>query len=374
MADFAAQHTGPEAMPACGICLGEAGRLSRVLNRHFTPVTHDLLPAVAAPGQLSAATIMEERRSLFLPSRQFYILGHPVDKSPSPDMHNAAFKRVGLPWTYSKFDDETIDKFVETALAAPDFGGASVTIPHKQAIMPHLDEISPAASAIGAVNTVVVQEPEPGVRRLYGDNTDWIGIRRPIAALLRDDAACEGVAVVVGAGGTAMAAVYAMQSLDLPVLVFNPRTPSKGHDLAARFAGSDGAATPTAGLDAIDKASVEAACAALGLEAPAVRAVVCTLPASAAFTLPEWMVADDAASKPAVLDVVYKPPLTPLIQQAMETGCGYVLGSKMLLEQGVEQSAIWTSRRAPRADIAAALLANMEGQDGLGVVSEGLAR
>ena len=48
MGEFAAQHEGPDAMPACGICLGEAGRLSRVLNRHFTPVTHDLLPAVAA--------------------------------------------------------------------------------------------------------------------------------------------------------------------------------------------------------------------------------------------------------------------------------------------------------------------------------------
>ena len=76
--------------------------------------------------------------------------------------------------------------------------------------------------------------------------------------------------------------------------------------------------------------------------------------------------------KPAVLDVVYKPPLTPLIRQAMETGCGFVMGSKMLLEQGVEQSAIWTNRRAPRADIAAALLKNMEGQEGLDVVEVGL--
>ena len=256
-----------------------------------------------------------------------------------------------------------------------------MTIPHKQAIMPHLDEISPAARAIGAVNTVVVQEPAPGVRRLYGDNTDWIGIRRPIAALLRDNAAAgaasggksDGVAMVVGAGGTAMAAVYAMQSLGLPVLVFNPRTPSKGHDLAARFSSKgNGGMTPTAGLDAVDQASFEAACTALGLGAPSVRAVVCTLPASAEFTLPEWMVEGAAAPKPAVLDVVYKPTLTPLISQAMETGCGFVMGSKMLLEQGVEQSAIWTGRRAPRADIAAALLKNMEGQEGLDVVEEGL--
>ena len=75
---------------------------------------HEALGAAAAPGQMSASAIMEERRRLFLAPKDFYLLGSPIGKSPSPDMHNAAFARVGLPWAYSLFDTEDVATFADS--------------------------------------------------------------------------------------------------------------------------------------------------------------------------------------------------------------------------------------------------------------------
>ena len=109
-------------------------------------------------------------------------------------------------WFYS------VEEFIKSPLFnSPSFGGASVTIPHKQAIMPHLDEITPSATKIGAVNTIIVENNSNRV--LIGDNTDWIGIYNPIKRLLRTSG--EGYALILGAGGTARAAAYAAQELGL---------------------------------------------------------------------------------------------------------------------------------------------------------------
>ena len=147
-------------------------------------------------------------------------------------MHNAAFNACGLPHAYSVLElpealaDPTspaADAF-RAFVRAPNFGGLSVTIPHKEVLRPYLDELTPAAAAIGAVNTVT---PTPAVVApdgvatlaksppvLTGDNTDWIGIVRCVeAALRRGGRSLEAKhlkAVVVGSGGTARAACYAL--------------------------------------------------------------------------------------------------------------------------------------------------------------------
>ena len=331
--------------PCVGICLGEAGQLSRVINRRFTPVTSDCLPFVAAPGQISAPHIMHMRRSLFLVPKKFYLLGNPISQSPSPDMHNAAFDRIGLPWHYDRFETDRVEDFAEQVLQSEDFGGASVTIPHKQSIMSFLDELTPAAQAVGAVNTIVVQR-EQGKRRLFGDNTDWLGILRPVRKELEDQGwegsgaglAATEVAVVVGAGGTAKAAVYAMRALGLAVIVVN-RTPEKGQALADYFATvpSTGSwqgtqqSPPVGSIASLeDEAAFQAAVRkTTGASGPiAVRALVSTVPASAAFQAPDWLFQSvaveaegDVTSKggeglrTVFLDAVYKPPLTALIRQ-----------------------------------------------------------
>ncbi|ETW01505.1 3-phosphoshikimate 1-carboxyvinyltransferase, variant [Aphanomyces invadans] len=142
-------------MPCIALCTTEAGKLSRVLNRTLTPVTHPALPVAAAPGQLSIQEIESLRRSLgMVQGKQFYLFGSPIQHSPSPRMHNAAFRALHLPHVYSLHDATDIATF-EALLHSPEFGGASVTIPLKVDIIPYLSRLSPAATAIGAVNTII---------------------------------------------------------------------------------------------------------------------------------------------------------------------------------------------------------------------------
>ncbi|KMU82682.1 pentafunctional AROM polypeptide [Coccidioides immitis H538.4] len=149
-------------IPVIAINMGEKGRLSRILNGFMTPVSHPKLPFKAAPGQLSAQDI---RKGLSLMGeiepRKFAIFGKPVSASRSPTMHNALFAQVGLPHAYSRLETDNVED-VREFIHAPDFGGASVTIPLKLDIMPLLDEISPEAQVIGAVNTIVPIPRGPG--------------------------------------------------------------------------------------------------------------------------------------------------------------------------------------------------------------------
>lgn len=273
-------------VPYIGLCLTETGKLSRVLNERYTPVTHENLPFTAAPGQMSSKEIMHHRTELGLClPRSFFLFGSPISASPSPDMHNAGFRTSGLPHEYSLCEGEDPAVMVE-ALSRPDFGGASVTIPHKQNVLTLLDEVSEAAKTIGAVNTVIVgTDPETGARRLRGDNTDWLGILRPVKARLEAsgwEQGRGGVAIVVGAGGAAMGALFAMQRLGLEVVVYN-RTPAKAEELASRFGG--------AAVSELDVETLKNACGAA-----AVDVVVSTIPAAAEFTLPEYLLESKVGS------------------------------------------------------------------------------
>lgn len=267
-------------VPYIGLCLTDLGKLSRVMNERFTPVTHEKLPFAAAPGQLSSKEIMRLRADLGIcPPRSFFLFGSPISASPSPDMHNAGFRVSGLPYEYSLCEGEDTEVMAK-ALARPDFGGASVTIPHKQNILPLLDNVSDAAQKIGAVNTVIVETDQAtGTRYLRGDNTDWLGILRPVKARLMTSGWEEGekgVALVVGAGGAAMGALFAMQRLGLQVIVYN-RTPSKAEELARRFGGM-----------AVSSLDVDTIQGAYGTRT--VDVVVSTVPAAADFTLPEYLI------------------------------------------------------------------------------------
>jgi len=108
-------------------------------------------------------------------------------------------------------------------------GRCSVTMPHKQAIIPLLSGLSPAARAIGAVNTII--RTSPGT--LLGDNTDWIGIVEPLSAVLGDRKRAR--ALVIGAGGTARAACYALQQMAFADVFVHNRTSAKAELLAAEF-------------------------------------------------------------------------------------------------------------------------------------------
>lgn len=339
--------------PIVALCLGEQGKLSRVLNSRYTPVTSKLLPFVAAPGQLTSEEIMSLRKDLgIVPAGKFCLLGHPISKSPSPAMHNAAFGHTLLPHTYDLCETEDVEAF-RARLAAADFGGASVTIPHKQAVVPLLDRIETSAERVGAVNTVVVErDARTGRRSLVGHNTDWLGIVRPVGRKLqetgRGTVGAEGkprVALVVGGGGTALAAAYAMTAgLGLKLLVFN-RTPSKAEAIVERFGGQ-----------VLTDLTPEAVLEATGGQQDSVDVVVSTIPSTAEFTLPEALL----GNKPVVMDVAYRPAETALLAQARGAGCPFVQGAEMLIAQGVEQFQLWTKRRAPEPVMRAAVYATVE--------------
>lgn len=236
-------------------------------------------------------------------------------------MHNAAFQAAKLDsvFKYGLHDTLDVNELV-ARMKAPNstLGGGSVTIPLKVDIMPHLDELSHAASAIGAVNTVIREDLADGSVRWRGDNTDWLGILRPIRKRLGQRPGLELRALVVGAGGTSMAAAYAMRQLGVRELFVFNRTLAKAQEVAARF---DAVALEVLTLEVL--ASVDV--------------VVSTIPSTAGFELPDYLVTDGLV----VLDAAYMPPVTPILAHAHARGARVIQGWEMLVEQAVEQFARW---------------------------------
>jgi pentafunctional AROM polypeptide len=259
--------------PTIALAMHAKGKLSRVLNQVMTPVTHPLLPIVAAPGQLSAAQINESRISLgMLSPLNFYLIGSPIQLSPSPAMHNAGFKQLGLPFHYHLFETLELSESLKTLLSSPDFGGASVTIPLKEKLFHVVDSYSESARSIGSINVIHRRG-----NSLFGDNTDWIGIYQLIK---QANISLDKPALVLGAGGTSRAAIYALQKLGLEILLYN-RTAENGLRLQEQF-----------GVKFID--SLE--------NIGAISILVNTISAKAEFTCPERILAHD--EKPLILDVV----------------------------------------------------------------------
>jgi pentafunctional AROM polypeptide len=257
-----------------------------------------------------------------IPVKHFYLFGSPITHSPSPLLHNTAFARCHFPWSYSKVDTIEIDRVAEV-VKGTSFGGGSVTIPLKEQVGVLCQSLSPAAQRIGAVNTLVRRDDGT----LYGDNTDWLGIHRLLHPLLTSLSPRDS-AVVIGAGGTARAALYALIHLGFSgqrLLIHNPRTPSNAVELAKEFTGT-----------AIDRLDRE------GLDGRGVRVLVSTLPSSVG-----WVVGSEGVigAGTVVLDASYVPWDTKLIGQAEKVGGKVVRGLDMLLEQGLAQFEVWTGRK-----------------------------
>jgi pentafunctional AROM polypeptide len=353
-----AAKEGKPVIPNVSLILGDIGQFSRVVNLPFTPVTHESLPFKAAPGQLTASEIMASRILMkCIQSKRYAILGHNIAYSVSPQMQGAAFAATRLPHGYGRADVETVEEFVESDFFKDDaFGGCSVTIPHKQAIIPYVDVMSDAAKTIGSVNTLIAGEVFEGnelKRVIYGDNTDWKGIFNPLERKLgvQSDDDSAGIALILGGGGTARAAAYAATKLGLKRVYYN-RTPSKAVELAESFGG-----TVVTSLDNESGDDGETSLGDVLSGGGSVKVVISTLPAAAEFVLPDWLL-DSGKDKPVIFDVNYKPYYTKLLTQAEEAGCEVVRGSEMLWEQGVGQFEAWTQRTAPYSVMKAVVLSN----------------
>ncbi|EPS94332.1 hypothetical protein FOMPIDRAFT_67286 [Fomitopsis schrenkii] len=348
--NFALQDFGrrmaatPGAKPFIGINMGVEGQLSRILNKTLSPVSHPLLPTKAAPGQLSFAQIQTALNLIGQePARRFYLFGNPIAHSMSPTLHNTAFEALGLPHSYELFETETVGEEIKAALASPDFGGASVTIPFKLDVMPLLDRLSPEAEAIGAVNTIVPRRKADGSLTLYGDNTDWVGIQQCVRASLTRSVLKTDASLVIGAGGTSRAAIYALHKLGFKTIYLFNRTRQSAQALVNAF--------PDANVVIIGELGTWPE----GGSPPLV--VISTVPASATTTAPG---VENALFLPSsifvahlqgvVIDMAYKPAETPLLALAANAAKGWqsVRGVQVLLEQGFMQFYLWTGRQCPR--------------------------
>ena len=232
------------------------------------------------------------------------ITGYPCSHSRSPALWNQLFSRYGLPYFYTSFEWPAIGEVIR---AVRDLGvrGLSVTIPFKEEVMSYLDEIDEDARAIGAVNTVVQCG---GV--LSGYNTDWLGVRAPLESLRGARAA------VLGAGGAAAAAVYALLSLEMEVTVL-ARTVEKAERLASRSGCRAGPLTSFRDLD------------------PDV--VVNATPVGMHPDRSSLLAGEDLKEGMTVFDLVYTPPETPLISLARSAGCRVIPGTEMFIHQAREQ-------------------------------------
>jgi pentafunctional AROM polypeptide len=344
-------NSKPGAKPIIAINMGLEGQMSRILNPTFSPVSHPLLPTKAAPGQLSFAEIQKALHLIGqLPSQRFVLFGTPIAYSMSPTLHNTGFQALGLPHFYELQETTEVGQEIKATITAPDFGGASVTIPFKLDVIPLLDKLSPAAKAIGAVNTIVPVRTDGTNRILYGDNTDWQGIRQCIQSR-RVHAGAIHAALVIGAGGTARAAIYALQSLGAGKIYIYNRTRKSAQVLADAF--------PSARIELLD--SIDAWPS--GIVPPNV--IVSTVPSDATATAATPSSSPGALSLspnlflyrdgPAVvIDMAYKPAVTSLLALAQSAGENWaaVRGLDVLLEQGYVQFELWTGRACPKGVVA----------------------
>lgn len=129
----------------------------------------------------------------------------------SPLLHQTVYDNLGLNWSQVPFDSTDMNLFLEL-IKNPSFYGASVTMPHKVAILKHLDALTPEGRDVGAVNTLFVREDANGNRRYMGTNTDVIGIRESFLRNAAPETFQNRPALVIGGGGAARSAVYALRT------------------------------------------------------------------------------------------------------------------------------------------------------------------
>jgi shikimate dehydrogenase len=260
------------------------------------------------------------------------IIGDRVEHSLSPALHNAAFAAAGLDWVYVPLPVRggEVGEAVR-GLRALGLRGANVTVPHKAAVIPHLDRVEGDAALVEAVNTIVVTG-----RALVGHNTDVEGVRGAIEAAC-DDSLRGAPGLILGAGGAARAAALALARLGVRLTVVN-RTPAAAERLAALVtAAVPGATCACLPLEALDE----------GLVADQMLVVNATSLGMAGAGKVPALLADTLSARQVALDVVYAPGGTDFLAGARAHRATVVDGLEMLLGQAAAAFELWTGRPAP---------------------------
>lgn len=257
------------------------------------------------------------------------LIGHPVEHSFSPPMHNSAFKHLDMDYAYVAFDvNPTNLKEAIGGAQALNIKGFNVTIPHKIEVMSYLDELDEVAGLIGAVNTI-------DFKNMKGYNTDGIGAIRAIEEVARVK---NKNVIVAGAGGASRAISFYLAKFGASSITILNRNVEKAQMLAMDIEQSGLIGDVNAGSvleisNCLSDADILVDTTPLGMhphidDEPIAKA-------------------DDMHEDLVVFDAVYNPNETVLLKEAIKAGAKPVYGIKMLLYQGAESFRIWTGRDAP---------------------------
>ena len=310
--------------------MGEVGLPARLLAlREGSALAYAPVAAATAPGQVSLQEMKHLYRAHALnPQTQvFGVIGNPIAHSLSPLLHNTAFIARKINAVYLPFLVRNLRDFLKSA---PDFGlrGFSVTLPHKQTILRHLQDCDALSADIGAVNTVVVRRDGS----LYGCNTDYVGVLR---ALEKKLPLPKSRVLILGAGGAARAAAFALSRAGAGIYVC-ARRENAARQLARAVGGEvvPRRTLRTQAFDAILNATP------IGM-----------YPHSAISPL-----APGELHCRIVMDLIYRPERTKLLKLATRKRIATVSGVEMFLAQGIAQWELWMKRRAPEAAMRRAVL------------------
>lgn len=265
-------------------------------------------------------------------TKKIGILGWPLGHSLSPIMQNAAFEALQLDYVYVPLPVHPDDLAQAVAgLKALDFTGANVTIPHKVAIMPYLDEIDSSAQLIGAVNTIVIKDGKS-----IGYNTDAEGF---IQSLTAKNVNIAGKSVVIlGAGGAARAIICGLIQHEIHQITIGARKKTKAEDFIRFFPNF----TNIEGYDwnessfnnRLRDCDILINCTPVGMTANKKE------------DLP--IIWNNVNTKAVVCDLIYNPPFTHFLVSAQNRGYMVINGSGMLVEQGALAFELWTGKQGPR--------------------------
>ncbi len=309
--NFVAVPMGDAALPARVLALRHGSALA------FAPVEY-----TTAPGQVSLESMTQLYRAnkLSRKTRVYGVIGNPIAHSLSPRLHNAGFRAAKLDAVFLPFLVRDLKDFLG-AIKPLGVRGFAITLPHKKAILRHLDSCDPIAEAIGAVNTVVVGSKG----KLHGMNTDYVGVLR---ALERRMPFRGSRVLIVGAGGAARAVAYALAQAGSSVCV-TTRRPKQAEALA-RAVGGEAIARSRVKKEFFD-------------------AIVNSTPVGMHPHEPASPLDANELNTRLVFDLIYRPRVTKLMQLAARRGIETVSGFEMFVAQGTAQWEIWTGRRAPVA-------------------------
>lgn len=281
------------------------------------------------------------------------IIGYPIGHSVSPRFQQAGLDHLSVDHQYLPYEvhPDQVGEFVASLRADPVLG-INVTVPHKEAVMPFLDEIDDWAAEAGAVNTIVNRNG-----RLAGYNTDGYGFLRALRESADLDPA-DKRALIVGAGGSARGVVQALCRASVAELLIANRTLERAETLA-ELSTERGVPARAIGLDALHSDTEVAECDLI---------VNCTSlgmhhgPDEAASPLPASRIPPSCL----VYDLVYNPMLTPLLSEAGAAGAATLGGISMLVYQGAASFELWLERPAPVAVMMDAAMAAMREREAQG--------